>query len=109
MGVLWQAVARLPNSGRCRDDRRKTRRHRLPQSGPLLGFAARGQLRGHGLGHIDRKHPEKDQLVANLAAALEEPMTEKKWCHRDQAQRCLVNNELLPGNARGLVQPTDIP
>ena len=63
-----------------------------------------------GTGHIDRKHPEKDQIVANLAAACDTPMTaeERAALEQEAAAKFGATTNYFQEKARGLVQPTDI-
>jgi hypothetical protein len=63
-----------------------------------------------GTGHIDRKDPAKDQIVANLAAAIDEPMTpaEREKLEREAAAKFGATTNYFQEKARGLVQPTDI-
>jgi hypothetical protein len=63
-----------------------------------------------GIGHIDRKDPSKDQLVANLAAAIDEPMTpqEREQLEKQAAAKFGATTNYFQDKAQGLVQPTDI-
>ncbi len=63
-----------------------------------------------GISHIDRKDPRKDQLVANLAAAIDTPMTPEEWAVMDKraAEFYHGNTNSFQQRARGLEQPTDI-
>ena len=63
-----------------------------------------------GIGHIDRKDPTKDQLVANLAAAIDEPMTpqEREKLEKEAAAKYGVTTNYFQEPAKGLVQPTDV-
>jgi len=63
-----------------------------------------------GTGHIDRKDPSKDQLVMNLAAAIDQPMTaeERTKIEADTAAMYGATTNYFQEKAVGLVQPTDI-
>jgi aryl-alcohol dehydrogenase-like predicted oxidoreductase len=64
-----------------------------------------------GIGHIDRKDPSKDQLVANLAAAIDEPMTEAERGKLEQQAVALYGSattNYFQAPAQGLVQPTEV-
>jgi aryl-alcohol dehydrogenase-like predicted oxidoreductase len=63
-----------------------------------------------GIGHIDRKDPSKDQLVANLAAAIDEPMAapEREQLEKQAAAKFGATTNYFQAPATGLVQPTDI-
>ena len=63
-----------------------------------------------GIGHIDRKDPSKDQLVANLAAAIDEPMApqEREQLEKQAAAKFGATTNYFQDKAQGLVQPTDI-
>ncbi len=63
-----------------------------------------------GIGHIDRQDPRKDQLVADLAAAIDAPMTQEECAAMDKAaaQAYNANTNMFQQKARGLVQPTEI-
>ena len=62
-----------------------------------------------GIGHVDRDRPEKDQLVANLAAArMDMPSAiERRRIEREAAARHAGTN-YFQDNSLGLVQPSDI-
>jgi len=63
-----------------------------------------------GIGHIDRKDPRKDQLVADLAAAIDAPMTPEECANMDRLAGEIygATTNMFQQRARGLVQPTDI-
>ena len=63
-----------------------------------------------GIGHIDRKNPDKDQLVADFAAAIDTPMTpkEREQLEKQAAAMYGATTNYFQDKARGLVQPTDI-
>jgi aryl-alcohol dehydrogenase-like predicted oxidoreductase len=63
-----------------------------------------------GIGHIDRAHPDQDQLVANLAAAIDEPMAEpeRKQLEKKAAAMYGATTNYFQDKAVGLVQPTDV-
>ena len=63
-----------------------------------------------GTGHIDRKDPSKDQLVANLAAAIDEPMAEpeREKLEAQAATKFGATTNYFQERARGLVQPTEV-
>ena len=63
-----------------------------------------------GTGHIDRKDPAKDQVVANLAAACDTPMTaeERVKLEQEAAAKFGATTNYFQEKARGLIQPTDI-
>jgi len=63
-----------------------------------------------GTGHIDRKDPSKDQLVANLAAAIDEPMTpqDREQLEKEAAAKFGATTNYFQAPATGLVQPTDV-
>ena len=63
-----------------------------------------------GIGHIDRKQPDKDQLVANLAAAVDEPMMpqDREKLEAQAAAMFGPTTNYFQDKATGLVQPTDV-
>ncbi len=63
-----------------------------------------------GIGHIDRKEPSKDQLVANLAAAVDAPMTEaeREQLEKQAAAMYGATTNYFQEPAKGLMQPTDV-
>jgi aryl-alcohol dehydrogenase-like predicted oxidoreductase len=63
-----------------------------------------------GTGQIDRKDPSKDQIVANLAAAIDAPMTpqERESMEKEVAAKFGTTTNYFQDAARGLVQPTDV-
>jgi aryl-alcohol dehydrogenase-like predicted oxidoreductase len=63
-----------------------------------------------GIGHIDRQKPENDQLVANLAAATQDPASpaERLRIEREMAQRYGATTNYFQLKQTGLVQPTEI-
>jgi aryl-alcohol dehydrogenase-like predicted oxidoreductase len=63
-----------------------------------------------GTGHIDRKHSEKDQIVANLAAACDEPMgpAEREALEKEAAAKFGATTNYFQEKAVGLVQPTEV-
>jgi aryl-alcohol dehydrogenase-like predicted oxidoreductase len=63
-----------------------------------------------GIGHIDRLHPEKDQLVADLAAAIDAPMdeAEREKLERQAAAMFGPTTNFFQDKAQGLTQPTGI-
>jgi aryl-alcohol dehydrogenase-like predicted oxidoreductase len=63
-----------------------------------------------GIGHIDREKPENDQLVANLAAATQDPASaaDRQRTEREVAQRYGATTNYFQLKASGLIQPTDV-
>jgi aryl-alcohol dehydrogenase-like predicted oxidoreductase len=63
-----------------------------------------------GTGHIDRKDPSKDQLVANLAAAIDRPMEapEREKMEAEAAAKFGVTTNYFQQKAAGLIQPTEV-
>lgn len=63
-----------------------------------------------GIGHIDRDNPVRDQLVANLAAAVSEPMSVagREKLEREAASRFGATTNYFQDKAQGLVQPSDV-
>ncbi len=63
-----------------------------------------------GTGHINRKNPADDQLVANLAAATDAPMTqdEREALEKDAAAQYGATTNYFQQKAQGLIQPTDV-
>jgi aryl-alcohol dehydrogenase-like predicted oxidoreductase len=63
-----------------------------------------------GTGHVDRKDPSKDQIVANLAAALDRPMTEaeRETLEKQAAAAFGATTNYFQAPAQGLVQPSDV-
>jgi aryl-alcohol dehydrogenase-like predicted oxidoreductase len=63
-----------------------------------------------GIGHIDRAKPENDQLVANLAAATQDPASaaERQRIEREMAQRYGATTNYFQLAASGLTQPTEV-
>jgi len=63
-----------------------------------------------GTGHIDRKDPSKDQLVMNLAAAIDEPMTpaEREKLEQQSAAMFGPTTNYFQSPAQGLTQPTEV-
>ncbi len=63
-----------------------------------------------GIGHIDRKDPSKDQLVANFAASIDAPMTaaERIGIEKRVADAFGPTTNYFQKPAKGLVQPTDV-
>lgn len=63
-----------------------------------------------GTGHIDRKDPAKDQLVANLAAATDRPMEapERAAMEAEAAAKFGATTNYFQQKAAGLIQPSDV-
>lgn len=63
-----------------------------------------------GTGHIDRADPTKDQIVNNLAAALDRPMTREERTRMEHQVAAVfgATTNYFQDAARGLVQPTDV-
>jgi aryl-alcohol dehydrogenase-like predicted oxidoreductase len=63
-----------------------------------------------GTGHINRKNPADDQLVANLAAACDTPMTKaERLALEKQAEAAYgATTNYFQQKAQGLVQPTEV-
>lgn len=63
-----------------------------------------------GIGHIDRQKPENDQLVANLAAATQDPAspTERRRIEREMAQRYGATTNYFQLPQSGLIQPSEV-
>jgi aryl-alcohol dehydrogenase-like predicted oxidoreductase len=63
-----------------------------------------------GTGHINRKNPADDQLVANLAAACDTPMTKaERLALEKQADAAYgATTNYFQQKAQGLVQPTEV-
>ena len=63
-----------------------------------------------GIGHIDREKPENDQLVANLAAATQDPASsaERRRIEQEMAQRYGATTNYFQLESSGLVQPTEV-
>jgi aryl-alcohol dehydrogenase-like predicted oxidoreductase len=63
-----------------------------------------------GIGHIDREKPENDQLVANLAAATQDPASEtgRRRIEREMAQRYGATTNYFQLRQSGLIQPTEV-
>jgi aryl-alcohol dehydrogenase-like predicted oxidoreductase len=63
-----------------------------------------------GTGHIDRKDSSKDQIVANLAAALDEPMTpgERARMEKYVSDTFGATTNYFQPKAEGLLQPTEV-
>jgi len=63
-----------------------------------------------GTGHIDRKDPSKDQIVANLAAAIDTPMTvaEREALEKEAAEKFGATTNYFQEAAVGLQQPTEV-
>jgi hypothetical protein len=63
-----------------------------------------------GTGHIDRKHPDQDMVVANLAAAIDEPMTpaEREVLEKEAAEKYGATTNYFQSKAVGLVQPSEV-
>lgn len=61
-----------------------------------------------GIGHIDREKPENDQLVANLAAATQDPAStaERRRIESEMAQRYGATTNYFQLPQSGLLQPT---
>jgi aryl-alcohol dehydrogenase-like predicted oxidoreductase len=61
-----------------------------------------------GIGHIDRAKPESDQLVANLAAATQDPASaaERRRIENEMAQRYGATTNYFQLEQKGLLQPT---
>jgi aryl-alcohol dehydrogenase-like predicted oxidoreductase len=63
-----------------------------------------------GTGHIDRKDPSKDQIVANLAAATDVTMTraEREALEKEAAAQYGATTNYFQQKAQGLIQPTEV-
>jgi aryl-alcohol dehydrogenase-like predicted oxidoreductase len=63
-----------------------------------------------GTGHIDRADASKDQMVANLAAAIDTPMTadERAALETAAAEKYGATTNYFQEPAKGLIQPTDV-
>jgi aryl-alcohol dehydrogenase-like predicted oxidoreductase len=63
-----------------------------------------------GIGHIDRLDPAKDQLVMNLAAAIDTPMgkDEREKIEAEAAAMYGATTNYFQEKAVGLVQPSDV-
>ena len=63
-----------------------------------------------GTGHINRKDPEDDQLVVNLAAATDVTMTktESEALEKDAETQYGATTNYFQTKAQGLLQPTDV-
>lgn len=63
-----------------------------------------------GIGHIDRKDPSKDQLVANFAASIAAPMTdaERLAMEKQVAGAFGATTNYFQEKAKGLIQPTEV-
>jgi aryl-alcohol dehydrogenase-like predicted oxidoreductase len=63
-----------------------------------------------GIGHIDREKPENDQLVANLAAATQDPASpaERRRIEGEMAQRYGATTNYFQLQQSALVQPTNV-
>jgi aryl-alcohol dehydrogenase-like predicted oxidoreductase len=63
-----------------------------------------------GTGHIDRADPSKDQMVANLAAAIDWPMAEKEReaLEKVAAEKFGATTNYFQEPAKGLLQPTEV-
>lgn len=61
-----------------------------------------------GIGHIDREKPENDQLVANLAAATQDPASpaDRRRIEREMAERYGATTNYFQLAQSGLAQPT---
>jgi aryl-alcohol dehydrogenase-like predicted oxidoreductase len=61
-----------------------------------------------GIGHIDRERPENDQLVANLAAATQDPASpaQRRKIESEMAQRYGATTNYFQLAQSGLAQPT---
>jgi aryl-alcohol dehydrogenase-like predicted oxidoreductase len=61
-----------------------------------------------GIGHIDRAKPENDQLVANLAAATQDPASsaERRRIESEMAHRYGATTNYFQLEQKGLIQPT---
>ncbi len=61
-----------------------------------------------GIGHIDRRKPENDQLVSNLAAATQDPASpaERLRIEREMAQRYGATTNYFQLQQTALVQPS---
>jgi aryl-alcohol dehydrogenase-like predicted oxidoreductase len=61
-----------------------------------------------GIGHIDREKPENDQLVANLAAATQDPASpaDRRRIERETAERYGATTNYFQLAQSGLAQPT---
>ena len=63
-----------------------------------------------GIGHIDRAKPGNDQLVANLAAATQDPASpaERQRIAHEMAQRYGATTNYFQLKASGVIQPTEV-
>lgn len=63
-----------------------------------------------GTGHINRKNPSDDQLVANLAAATDVTMTaaERAALEKEAEQKYGATTNYFQQKAQGLIQPTEV-
>ena len=63
-----------------------------------------------GTGHINRKDPADDQLVANLAAATDQTMTvaEREVLEKETAVHYGATTNYFQQKAQGLIQPTEV-
>ena len=61
-----------------------------------------------GIGHIDRAKPQSDQLIANLAAATQDPASEadRRRIEKEMAQRYGATTNYFQLEQKGLIQPT---
>lgn len=63
-----------------------------------------------GTGHINRKNPKDDQLVANLAAVCDTPMTpaERAALEQEAEEKYGATTNYFQSKAAGLQQPTEV-
>jgi aryl-alcohol dehydrogenase-like predicted oxidoreductase len=63
-----------------------------------------------GIGHIDRADPSKDQLVADIAASIDAPLTpeERAAIEKRVAEAFGATTNYFQQRAKGLIQPTEV-